>query len=561
MPDWSDDNDDDDASGTEDMDEAPVRLTQIVSPRTGKTRTIVRKPAAELPPPTTSISTSVGDLQLPSFMLSNQSTKARQQRTYSPPPEWLAAALSGTTNSEQSAPSRPGAFDSFPTSRPAALDSMPTVGPLGSFIDESDNSNSRHARYDAVGSSPTFRHDFFRTAAPEPAQLDHDRSPTRSPLPFSLPGHMPHQHAASSPSDLTSMSRFTPPTSVTPLYEAQMLRAPPHAYAFAAEEGVFSPFSPQRSDPWSAQQLAGHPFMDDSFDGGDDDRHVHNGPSLSSWYDPERARLDDKGQPSTFRAWHPARHPSIDYPRSDNGIVPPALARGQYPALPHQNMQDSMPRHSLPLHSRETPPPNPQQMVQELARARRVAKLEEAAAEVVGPMSPLLFIRNPDRPDVPPLAASLAAAAAEEEDRFSPLPLPPIRSLSSASEEEVSANGAASTYERRHFQTPEPRLPSFFSSFATQPHHNAAAAVPNSRPTSTRSYLPESGVPLTVNLRFEGEDDRAHGDDSFAVHEPADEDSTDVKDSGAGRTAVEPSAKPASPSRTDLPFTIYEDSD
>jgi hypothetical protein len=29
--------------------------------------------------------------------------------------------------------------------------------------------------------------------------------------------------------------------------------------------------------------------MDDSFDGGDDDRHVHNGPSLSSWYDPERA--------------------------------------------------------------------------------------------------------------------------------------------------------------------------------------------------------------------------------------------------------------------------------
>ena len=176
-------------------------------------------------------------------------------------------------------------------------------------------------------------------------------------------------------------------------------------------------------------------------------------------------------------------------------------------------------------------------------------------------MSPLLFIRNPDRPDVPPLAASLAAAAAEEEDRFSPLPLPPIRSLSSASEEEVSANGAASTYERRHFQTPEPRLPSFFSSFATQPHHNAAAAVPNSRPTSTSSYLPESGVPLTVNLRFEGEDDRAHGDDSFAVHEPADEDSTDVKDSGAGRTAVEPSAKPASPSRTDLPFTIYEDSD
>lgn len=72
MPDWSDDNDDDDASGTEDMDEAPVRLTQIVSPRTGKTRTIVRKPAAELPPPTTSISTSVGDLQLPSFMLSNR---------------------------------------------------------------------------------------------------------------------------------------------------------------------------------------------------------------------------------------------------------------------------------------------------------------------------------------------------------------------------------------------------------------------------------------------------------------------------------------------------------
>ena len=384
MPDWSED---DDASGNDDMDEAPVRLTQIVSPRTGKTRTIVRKPAAELltMTTTTSVSTSVGELQLPSFMLSNQvtarfprnsavllarkltatsqSTKARQQRTYSPPPEWLAAALSGTTNSEQSAPSRPGAFDSFPTSRPAALDSMPTVGPLGSFIDESDNSNSRHARYDAVGSSPTFRHDFFRTAAPEPAQLDHDRSPTRSPLPFSLPGHMPHQHAASSPSDLTSMSRFTPPTSVTPLYEAQMLRAPPHAYPFTAEEGVFSPFSPLRSNPWSAQQLAGHPFMHDSFSGGDDeDRHVHNDPNLSNWTHPERARLDDEGQPFTSEAWHQARQPSVDYPRSDNGIVPLALAGGQYPALPHQSMQDSMPRHSLPLHSRETPPPNPQQV-------------------------------------------------------------------------------------------------------------------------------------------------------------------------------------------------------
>jgi hypothetical protein len=206
------------------------------------------------------------------------------------------------------------------------------------------------------------------------------------------------------------------------------------------------------------------------------------------------------------------------------------------------------------------------QMVQELARARRVAKLEEAAAEVVGPMSPLLFIRNPDH-HLPPLAAPLAAAE-EEEDRFSPQPLPPPPrhfSPSSASEEgeeeDSSANGAALTYQGRHFQTPEPRLPSFFSSFATQPHHNAAAAVPNSRPSSTSSYLTESGVPLTTNLRFEGEDDRAHGDDSFAVHEPADEDSTDVKDSGAGRTAVEPSAKPASPSRTDLPFTIYEDSD
>ena len=68
MPDWSED---DDASGNDDMDEAPVRLTQIVSPRTGKTRTIVRKPTVELPT-TTSVSTSVGDLQLPSFMLSNQ---------------------------------------------------------------------------------------------------------------------------------------------------------------------------------------------------------------------------------------------------------------------------------------------------------------------------------------------------------------------------------------------------------------------------------------------------------------------------------------------------------
>lgn len=72
MPDWSEG---DDASGNDDMDEAPVRLTQIVSPRTGKTRTIVRKPAAELATTTTtSVSTSVGELQLPSFMLSNQVT-------------------------------------------------------------------------------------------------------------------------------------------------------------------------------------------------------------------------------------------------------------------------------------------------------------------------------------------------------------------------------------------------------------------------------------------------------------------------------------------------------
>lgn len=68
-------------------------------------------------------------------------------------------------------------------------------------------------------------------------------------------------------------------------------------------------------------------------------------------------------------------------------------------------------------------------------------------------------------------------------------------------------------------------------------------------------------MPLTVNFRSEGEDVRARGDDSFAVHEPADENSADIEDSDADRTAVEPSAKPASPIRNDLPFTIYEDSD
>lgn len=370
----TDRSEDDDASGNDDMDEAPVRLTQIVSPRTGKTRTIVRKPAAELPPTTTSVSTSVGELQFPSFMLSNQvktfrsashstrrkltatsqSAHARQQQTYSPPPEWLAAALSGNTHPHQSAPTWPATLDSFPVSRPAQLDSA--NGPLGSLIDDNGNSNNRHAHYDAVGSSPSFRHDTFRTMAPEPAQLL-NRSPT-SPLPFSLPGHMPHQHAASSPSDLTSMSRFTPPTSVTPLYEAQMLRAPPHAYAFAAEEGVFSPFSPlpSRNDQWRAQQTSGHLFLDDSFSGGDDDRHVDNDPKLSNWNDPERARLDE-GQPSTSRAWHQARRSSIDYPQSDHETVPTGFARGQWPALLPQNMQNSM-----PLHSRETPPPNPQQV-------------------------------------------------------------------------------------------------------------------------------------------------------------------------------------------------------
>ena len=206
-------------------------------------------------------------------------------------------------------------------------------------------------------------------------------------------------------------------------------------------------------------------------------------------------------------------------------------------------------------------------MVQELARARRVAKLEEAAAEVVGPMSPLLFIRNPEH-HLPPLAAPLAAAAAEEkEDRFSPLPPPPPlrRHFSppprASEEEDSSANGAALTYERRHPQTPEPRLPSFSSSFATQPYHTAAAAVPKTRPSSTSSYLTESGVPLAVNFRSEGEDVRAHGDDSFTVREPADEDSADIEDSDADRTAAEPPAKPEPLIRNDLSFTIYEDSD
>lgn len=374
MPDWSDHND---ASGNDEMDDAPVRLTQIVSPRTGKTRTIVRKPAAEIATATTSVSTSVGDLQLPSFMLPNQvttrfpslpasflsaakltptsqSTKARQQQTYSPPPEWLAAALSGNANANQSAPNRPATFASFPTSRPAPLDSMPANGPLGSFIDENDDNN---AHYDAVGSSPSFRLDTF-AAAPEPAQL-HDRSPP-SPLPFSLPGHVPHQYAASSPSDLTSISRFTPPTSVTPFYEAQMLRAPPHAYAFAEEEGVISPL-PLRSNPWLAQQqTSGYPSMDDSFSGHDDQR-VHHDLNLSTWNDPQRARLDGS-QPSASRAWHQARRPSIDYPQSDHETAPTAFARGIYPAVPQENMQDSMPRQSLSLHSRQTPPPNPQQV-------------------------------------------------------------------------------------------------------------------------------------------------------------------------------------------------------
>ncbi|GAA5873393.1 hypothetical protein JCM3774_000772 [Rhodotorula dairenensis] len=57
-----------DASDDEDVDEEPVRLAQIVSPRTGKTRTVVHNP----PELSSNISTSVGDVELPTFMRSKQ---------------------------------------------------------------------------------------------------------------------------------------------------------------------------------------------------------------------------------------------------------------------------------------------------------------------------------------------------------------------------------------------------------------------------------------------------------------------------------------------------------
>ncbi|GAA5987773.1 hypothetical protein JCM10908_007207 [Rhodotorula pacifica] len=538
---------DDDESGDNDggQVEEPVRLTQIISPRSGKTRTVVCKPAE----PPTAISTGVGSVVLPSFMRSGQAAKA-QERNYSPPPEWLASVLSRKPNTKLHAFARPEtldhpmhheSFDSVPPAiSPPNLHATSAAASFEAFQASCGPYESAMRAYQPKSSSP-----FFLPGTPlgELALLSAP-SPQLSPplpLPFSLPG----QYASPASGGAT---RFTPPTSVTPIYESQMTRG---AHAFDRPTPVGS--GPSLAREWSPQ------LLDRALSSRGDSEYMRVpedtlGPPAIAECQPFRHELQ---QQHTFEPRRSLNDTSFGHKQAFDSLLP-LHSYASDPKDDYHTAQEA--RHTGPNQfwlGERTPPPNPKQTIQALGRARRAARLEEAAASAIGPVSPLLFVSS-----LEPSAAA-AAAAWPLEREFSPSVSPPTRFPSVS---DASAGDPSIFFEQ--FRTPSPRLPA--SAIAQVP---AAKHGNSSRPGSTSSYLTEVDPPAPAPGGAQEIASRSDASSeppsagSVTVREQETADARPLSRQAATNGSEDPAAMPtgvpsAAPlAQSGLPFAIYEDSD
>ncbi|GAA5873390.1 hypothetical protein JCM3774_000771 [Rhodotorula dairenensis] len=216
-------------------------------------------------------------------------------------------------------------------------------------------------------------------------------------------------------------------------------------------------------------------------------------------------------------------------------------------------------------YAHDTPLPDPPlQSVRELARERRAAKLEAAAAEVVGSLSPLLFDRHwnpwpgpsgvaeaPDRLSLSPSSMSRLRSS-DGPDRWASFAAARVRD-----DLEQTAVAAASP----RFQTPSRHLPT--ADFVV-PAGGLVAAEAEICPSTGSSCLPDLALPPLPN-RFSLE--HAFGDDvpderaDFTLNRtyPTSRSNAERMEGASSAEASDQLVPPAQPG--DLPFTIYEDSD
>ncbi|BGP48917.1 hypothetical protein JCM10450v2_004796 [Rhodotorula kratochvilovae] len=173
----------------EDDEEAPVRLTQVRSPRSGQLRTV----ACAAIEPVTSVDTCDGPMQLPSFMRDGPHN-AYPPVSYSPPPDWLLHRLSAPSRAYDREPAPPPPFSATAPPDPLSDASSCTLAPFD---------------FDELFEPLSTAHAPLICAPPPTAQ--------HSPLPFSTSGRRaPPAYPA----------RHSPAHSHAPLYEAQMARDP-----------------------------------------------------------------------------------------------------------------------------------------------------------------------------------------------------------------------------------------------------------------------------------------------------------------------------------------------
>ncbi|GAA6003009.1 hypothetical protein JCM10207_001942 [Rhodosporidiobolus poonsookiae] len=162
------------------QDDPPVWLQRVLSPRSGKRRTIAvdHDGASSFKPPVSGVGAS---MQLPPFMLEEQSAAApAPSRQYTPKPDWMARYLAPTP----ALPSfQPPAKPADPSLRSPSLSPISSL-PLPPFDDEQLHEAPPSPRYEDYSAAQPFSLASF-TPQPTPAQ----------PIPFSTNGRAARQHA------------------------------------------------------------------------------------------------------------------------------------------------------------------------------------------------------------------------------------------------------------------------------------------------------------------------------------------------------------------------------
>ncbi|GAA6032641.1 hypothetical protein JCM8097_004857 [Rhodosporidiobolus ruineniae] len=189
--------DEEDELGENQEQENPVSLRTVVSPHSGKRRTVAVEAGGAMRDPV--LDTSDPPMSLPPFMLGHQS-KSIQARRFSPQPDWLTQYL--RPSPPQQAPRPP----SLPASHFSPAPPLPAHQPFPLYYEDA---------FEPPPSPPATRMAYQSLPAPPYLHELH----TSTPLPFSTSGRVAPQVV------ITAFS--PPPPPAESLYESQLARAVP----------------------------------------------------------------------------------------------------------------------------------------------------------------------------------------------------------------------------------------------------------------------------------------------------------------------------------------------